>query len=77
MLIYFFVGNSSITLILINCTWEVLIFVREFMKRIFAHKKEPEIKSNDQPLVKPLPAYESPLKDSYNNSSSLSKENTK
>lgn len=47
------------------------------MKRIFAHKKETEIKSVSQPLSKPSPAFDSPLKDSYNNSSALTKENTK
>jgi hypothetical protein len=72
----YFSGNSSIALILINATWEILILIREFMKRIFAHKKEPEAKSVATPLTKP-PAFESPLKDSYNNSSALSKENTK
>ena len=70
-------GNSSIALILINAIWESLIFIREFMKRIFAHKKETEIKNIAQPLTKPSPAFESPLKDSYNNSSALMKETTK
>ena len=69
-------GNSSIALILINAIWESLIFIREFMKRIFAHKKETEIKNIAQPLTKPSPAFESPLKDSYN-SSALMKETTK
>ena len=54
-----------------------MIVIREFMKRIFAHKNMPEGKGSIPPLSKPLPAFESPLKDSYTNSSSLLKENTK
>ena len=40
-------------------------------------KNMPEGKGSIPPLSKPLPAFESPLKDSYTNSSSLLKENTK
>lgn len=74
---FFVLGNSLIALILIYFIWESFIFIREFMKRIFAHKKETEIKSVSQLLSKPSPAFDSPLKDSYNNSSALTKENTK
>lgn len=76
-MLIFFLGNSLIVLISINFIWEGLIFIREFMKRIFAHKKETEIKNVAQPLTKPSPAFDSPLKDSYTNSSALMKENTK
>lgn len=74
----FFQGNSTIALILVNFTWEAFIILREFMRRIFSYKKESETKISGQPpLVKPIPAFESPLKDSYFNSSALKKENTK
>lgn len=65
---------------MINFIWESLNFIREFMNRIFAHKKEAEIKNIVQPLTKPSVAFESPLKDSYDNSSAaaaIMKENTK
>lgn len=75
--INYFVGNSTIALILINSGWESVIVLREFMKRIFTHKKESDCKVSAQPLTKPVPAFESPLKDSYNNSYVLSKDNTK
>jgi hypothetical protein len=73
-----FLGNSSIALISVNFIWESLIFIREFMKRLFAHKKETEFKNVAQPLTKPSPAFDSPLKDSYTDSSVfMMKDNTK
>lgn len=71
-------GNSLIGVILIIATWETFVLFREFMKRIFSHKKEAINLTTSVPLSIVKPAFESPLKDSYTDSSLLLlKENTK
>ena len=64
-------------LIFINAVREGFVLFREFMKGIFIHKKDPIKTVIGVPLTKPIPAFESPLKDSYANSSALHKEKTK
>lgn len=64
-----------IIILLLNALRETFIIFQEFMKRIFAHKKESVKVSTATPLTKPVPAFESPLKDSYASSSFLAKDN--
>ena len=49
--------------------------MREFMKRLFVHKIEADTKVSQQPETSPF--FDSPLKDSYANSSTSIKENAK